>query len=341
MEQISVKELHKSADTGINIYEIKNAHLRVIASNLGCHILSIYAPDREGRMEDIVLGYQNVEDCRKDNSCLGAIVGRVANRIGGAAFTLNGRTFTLAANAGENHLHGGLEGFDRKLFSPEILADGLRFTYVSPDGEEGYPGTLTLQVEYLLEGDRLHLNFYADTDKDTILNITAHTYFNLSAGREKIYGHQLQIMADRFAAVDKSCLPTGERRDVAGTPFDFRQFHEIGERISEDDDQLKNAGGYDHAFFLKGDRDQVRLYHAGSGRLVSISTTLPTVQVYSANYLAGGAPGKGGKPYENRDGVALETQYMPDSIHREKDSPVILRAGESYRAKTTYRFSVR
>jgi Galactose mutarotase and related enzymes len=331
----------ESRDNGIKIFEMANDKLKVITTNLGCHILSIFAPDRNGKFEDVVLGFENVEDCSKDGSYMGAIVGRVANRIAKASFDLNGKHYKLAANNGENHLHGGIIGFNQKLFDYEIREFGIRFSYISPDGEEGYPGTLTLKVDYVLHGDCLEINYSATSDQDTIVNITNHSYFNLSGGNEKIYHHELMIDADKIACVDKNCLATGEFRNVYDTAFDFTSFHELGERINDDDIQLKNAGGYDHSFILNQGTEQIRLYHKASGRELIITTSLPTVQVYTGNFLEGGCNGKNGKPYENRDGVALETQMLPDSIHLEKEPAVILRKGEEYKAHTSYRFTVR
>lgn len=324
---------------GITLFELKNEELRIIVTNLGCHVLSIFSKDRDGNFDDVVLGFDNVEDCRHDGSYMGAVVGRVANRIRGAQFVLNDITYDLASNNGSNHLHGGSVGFNQRLFGYTILPDGIRFSYLSPDGEEGYPGNLRLTVLYQLVDDTFRIQYHAVSDQDTLVNVTNHMYFNLSGGREKIYHHQLKVCADQIACVDSNCLPDGTVRQVQGTPFDFREFCEIGARIEEDDIQLKNAGGYDHAFLLNAREDQVVLRDLGSGRAMTISTTLPTVQVYTGNFLAGGCNGKQGKPYENRDGVALETQFLPDSIHIESDPSVILRKGEEYQAETRYRFT--
>lgn len=327
-------------DYGLTFFELKNEELTVHVTNLGCHILSIFAKDRDGKAEDVVLGFENVEDCHHDGSCMGAIVGRVANRIGNAWFELNGKTYHLAANAAPNHHHGGKIGFDQKLFVYEILEDGVCFSYLSPNGEEGYPGNLYLQVIYRLCGNELKMEYDAKTDEDTLINITNHSYFNLSAGREKIYHEELKIAADQIGQVDGNGLATGSFLNVTDTPFDFRKPHEIGERIDANHEQPHLAGGYDHAFVLNRPEDQVVLYDRVSGRKMTMSTTLPVVQVYTANFLAGGANGKGGKPYENRDGVALEAQYMSNSIHIEKEPKVILRKGQKYHEETICRFEV-
>lgn len=334
-----IKQIEKK-ENGICFFEMKNDNIRVITTNLGCHILSIFTKDRAGQEADILLGFENVEDCEKDGSYMGALVGRVANRIADAKFQLNGETYELAANNGKNHLHGGLHGWNQKLFQYEQLEDGIRFCYVSPDMEEGYPGRVLLKVSYRLKEEGLEMEYEAVSDQDTIVNITNHPYFNLSGGQDKIYHHQLRMKADQIACVDENCCANGEFLDVAGTPFDFRDFHEIGERIHEDHEQIRYAGGYDHSYLVSEAADQAVLYDPKSGRKLIVSTTLPCIQVYTANFLAGGCNGKHGKPYENRDGVALEAQFLPNSIHIEKEPRVILRKGEQYHAVTSYRFEV-
>lgn len=327
-------------ENGIKFFEMLNEHLRVKVSNLGCHILSIFSKDRNGEEADVVLGFQDVEDTCHDGSYMGAVVGRVANRIKGACFELNGQTYRLKANNGPNHLHGGEKGFHQKIFKYDILEDGICFTYLSPDMEEGYPGTLCLKVTYRLEKDTLSAEYEADCDKDTLVNITNHCYFNLTGGMDKIYHHELQMAADEIACVDETCCADGRFLKVSNTPFDFRTPHEIGERINDSDEQLRLAGGYDHSFLVNKEKDQAILYDKDSGRKLTVSTTLPAIQVYTGNFLSGGCNGKHGKPYENRDGVALETQFLPNSIHIEKEPKVILRKGERYHAVTSYRFEV-
>ena len=290
-------------DNGVCLFELKNDEIKVITSNLGCHVLSVFTKDREGNFGDVVLGFENVEDCwHGDGSYMGAIVGRVANRIGDAKFELNGKTYELAANNGKNSLHGGIKGFNQKIFKYELLEDGIRFIYLSPDMEEGYPGSLYLKVVYRLCDNTLK--------------------------------------ADEIACVDENCLANGTFLKIENTPFDFKEFHEIGERINNDHEQLKLAGGYDHSFMVKDEDDQLVLYDKETGRKMTMTTTLPCIQVYTGNFLSGGCNGKGGKPYENRDGVALEAQFLPNSIHIEKEPKVILRKGEEYEAVTTYRFEV-
>lgn len=327
-------------DNGITFFEMKNENLRVKITNLGCHILSIFTKDREGHEDDVVLSFQNIEDCYHDGSYMGAVVGRVANRIAGAEFQLNGITYSLAANDGVNHLHGGKEGFNQKLFQYELLEDGIRFLYLSPDMEEGYPGSLYVKVFYHLEGNTLYAEYEAVSDEDTVINLTNHSYFNLSGGKEKIYHHQLMMKANRIACVDENCLANGEFLEVENTPFDFREFHEIGERIHEEHEQLELANEYDYSYLVSETGNQAVLYEPVSGRKLTVSTTLPCIQVYTANFLAGGCNGKEGKPYENRDGMALEAQYLPNSIYIEENPRAILRRGEEYQEVTSYRFEV-
>lgn len=334
---VEVKKIEER-DNGVCLFEIKNEELKVIVSNLGCHVLSVFTKDRDGNFGDVVLGFENVEDCHHDGSYMGAIVGRVANRIGNAEFELNGKTYKLAANAGPNSHHGGLVGFNQKLFNYERMENGIRFIYLSPDMEEGFPGSLYLKIVYRLSGNELKMEYEAMSDQDTLINIANHSFFNLSAKDSKIYDHQLMIKSDQIACADENGLPTGKFLDVENTPFDFKSFHEIGERIHDDDEQLRFVGGYDHCFMLKDEKDHAVLYDKESGRKLTITTTLPCMQLYAGNFLAGGSDGKFGKPYENRDGVALEPQFLPNSMNIEKKPRVILRKGEEYEAVTTYRF---
>lgn len=326
-------------ENGITFFEMKNSELCIKVTNLGCHIISVMAKDRSGKTADVVLGFEDIEDCHRDTSYMGAVVGRVANRIGGASFELNGTEYRLKANNGSNHLHGGEVGFNQKIFDYHILESGIEFHYLSPDMEEGYPGNLDLTVTYRLAGDTLYISYDAESDQDTIANFTNHSYFNLSGNKEKIYTHKLRIAADRIVCVDEKCLATGKFLQVDGTPFDFCEFHEIGERINEKHEQLRCAGGYDHSFLLNQKEDQIVLAHEESGRKLIISTDMPAIQLYTANFLAGGCNGKEGKPYENRDGVALETQLLPNSIHIEEEPGVILRKSQKYHSTTSYRFT--
>ncbi len=322
---------------GKQYFEISNENLRLKVCNLGCHIMELYTKDRNGNLEDIVLGYRDVEQCHTDLNCVGSVVGRVANRIASASFQLNGITYELVKNDGNNSLHGGDIGFNQKLFESHIIHNGVTFTYVSPDGEQGFPGTLTLTVTYEIVNAEVRIRYFATTDADTLINVTNHAYFNLSAGKQKIYDHRIRIAADRIACISENGLPEGEFLDVTNTPFDFVQFHTIGERIHDDHIQLKRANGYDHGFLLNKKKDQIYLEDDLSGRRLVISTDMPVVQMYTANYL-NGTIGKEGKVYEDRDGVALETQFLSNSIHYEKDSPTVLRKNKTFHSQTVLRF---
>lgn len=334
-------ELIEKRENGIEIYSLSSEKLEVRVANLGAHILAIMAEDRSGTREDVVLSWDNIEDCGADGTYMGATVGRVANRIGGAAFELNGKKYTLAANNGNNHLHGGKLGFNQKIFDVQNIENGISMTYLSPDGEEGYPGNLTLTVEYVVEEDTLTINYHAISDQDTLCNITNHSYFNLSGCGDSICNHKLMVAADRFGCVDETCLATGKLMEVKGTPFDFTEYHYIGDRIEECHEQLKNGGGYDHSFILNKDSEQIKLQDEKSGRELIITTSYPVVQVYTGNFLEGGKPGKGGVEYRNREGVALEVHRLPNSINTQDEPDMILRAGEEYRAATKYRFTVK
>ena len=275
---MKVKMIEKRQN-GVCLFELQNDEIKVITSNLGCHILSVFTKDRDGNYGDVVLGYQDVEDCHKDDKFLGCIIGRVANRIANGEFQLNGKTYKLAVNSGPNTIHGGINGFNQKIFNYEILEDGIRFIYLSPDMEEGFPGSLYLKIVYRLSGNELKMEYEAMSDQDTLINIANHSFFNLSAKDSKIYDHQLMIKSDQIACADENGLPTGKFLDVENTPFDFKSFHEIGERIHDDDEQLRFVGGYDHSFMLKDENDQAVLYDKESRRKITITTTLQSMQL--------------------------------------------------------------
>lgn len=331
-------ELLKELDNGIRFYSMENETLRITVANIGCRIMEILVPDASGKKSDVILGLKNIEDYTKDPAYFGAVIGRVANRIGGARFTLNGKTYELYANNGKNHLHGGKEGFDKKIFDVTPLENGLRFHYLSKDGEEGYPGNLNLYVTYTLEKNTFFIHYEADTDADTIVNFTNHLYFNLSNTLDKITEHSLQIHSDYIGCVDDTCLATGELLPVKDTPFDFNKKKKIGQDLEADHVQLKNASGYDHSFVLKGEEKQLILEEPVSRRRLTISTTAPVVQVYTGNFLKDGCTGKAGRVYENREGVALETQLMPNAINTEENPSVILRKGDKFQSTTQYVF---
>lgn len=327
-------------DNGIDFLSMKNDELEVVVTNYGCTIVKVLMQDKNGEIGDVVLGYDNIESYQNLDAYLGALVGRVANRIKVGKFSLNGEEYTLAVNNGPNHLHGGIKGFSYQTFNYEIKDENtIEFSYVSVDGEEGYPGTLDFKAIYTLEGDTLTIRYLATTDKDTILNITNHSYFNLSAKQENIYNHKLTLKADTFACIDPDGLPTGEFRNVEGTPFDFRKGALIGDRVEQDYDQLVNGTGIDHPIIFNAKENQAILEHEQSGRRLVVSTTLPGAQVYTANFLDG-REGKYGQHYYKRDAVCIETQNLPDAIHLEENPTTILKKGETYDETTSYKFEV-
>lgn len=327
-------------DDGIDFISMKNEELEVVVTNYGCTIIKVLMKDKNGHIDDVVLGYDDIQSYQTLDAYLGALVGRIANRIGKGKFELNGKEYTLAINNGPNHLHGGIKGFSYQVFDYEIKnEDTIEFHYLSKDGEEGYPGNLDFKAIYQLVGDTLKVRYLASSDQDTIINITNHSYFNLSGKKENIYQHSLQIKADRFACIDVDGLPTGEFKDVEGTSFDFRQPALIGERVDNDDEQLQLGKGFDHPFIFNDNENQVVLTHESTGRTLIVSTTLPGAQIYTANYLDGRL-GKYGQHYYERDAVCIETQNLPDAIHIEKQPTTILKKGESYDETTSYQFKV-
>jgi aldose 1-epimerase len=314
----------------------------------GGTLTSLVVPDRGGAPGDVVLGFDDVEGYLGAGGYLGALIGRYGNRIAGSRFVLDGVEHRVTANEGSNHLHGGLVGFDKVLWRavPQPVAEGpaLALEYESAHNEEGYPGNLSVRVVYTLEHDNaLRIDYAATTDRDTIVNLTNHAYWNLAGhGAGTVLDHRLVIDADRFAVAGPGCIPTGELRAVAGTPFDFRRAVAIGERIGADDAQIRIGGGYDHSFALAGAdgelRRAARVVEPTTGRVLEVLTTEPAVQFYSGNLL-GGMRGKAGAHYGPRTGFCLETQHHPDSPNQPAFPTTTLRAGERYRSTTVYRFS--
>ncbi len=319
-------------------------------TNQGGHVVAILAPDRNGAVSNVALGYPDFAGYVASDGFIGALVGRYANRIAKGEFTLEGKKYTLARNNGPNALHGGPTGFYKRLWTAKVVSgpegDALELTYVSKDGEEGYPGTLTTRVVYSLRGDGgLVIDYTATTDKPTIVNLTNHAYFNLAGeGEGTILGHEMQIEADAITPVDPTLIPTGELRKVEGTPFDFRKPVAIGARIDAADEQLKRGGGYDHNFVLRGAtgtlRRVARVGEPKSGRVLEVETTEPGLQFYSGNFLDGSIKGPSGKPYVRRGGFCLEAQHYPDSPNRPEWPSVVLRPGQTYRQTTVYRVTV-
>lgn len=327
-------------ENDIDLISMKNDDLEVVVSNFGCTIIKVLMKDKNGNIDDVVLGYDDFSSYQTLDAYLGALVGRIANRIGKGTFTLNGEEYNLVINNGPNHLHGGIKGFSYRVFDYEIKDnDTIEFHYFSPDGEENYPGNLDFKAIYQLDHDTLKIHYSATTDKDTIINITNHSYFNLSGKTENVYKHLLQVKADQHACIDGDGLPTGEFRDVKDTPFDFNEPAYIGERVDLDDEQLQLGKGFDHPFIFTAKENQVVLTHEATGRRLTVSTTLPGAQIYTANYLDGRL-GKYGQHYYERDAVCIETQNLPDAIHIEENPTTILRKGETYDETTSYKFEV-
>jgi len=342
----------KTADgREIDLYTLTNKNgVEIGIMNYGGTIVSIRVPDRSGKLGDVTLGFDSIDGYLKGHPFFGALVGRYGNRIAKGRFKLNGVEYKLAANNGENHLHGGLQGFDKALWTARDVSEGplprLELTYLSKDGEEGYPGNLAVTVVYSLsEANELRVDYSATTDKDTVLNLTNHTYFNLAgAGEGDILGHELTLYADRFTPVDKGLIPTGELRGVEGTPFDFRKATPIGARIEAKDQQLQFGGGYDHNFVLNSGGGALalaaRVEEPKTGRVLEVLTTEPGIQFYTGNFLDGTLTGKGGKTYPKRFGLCLETQHFPDSPNQPKFPSTVLKPGGKYQTSTVYRFSV-
>jgi aldose 1-epimerase len=333
----------------VDVFTLRNsAGVEVKAISYGAIITSWRVPDRRGEMADIVLGFDDPAAYVKDNSpYFGAVVGRYGNRIAKAQFTLDGQTYKLAANNGPNHLHGGVKGFDKVLWNAQPTknkdAVGVAFTRTSPDGEEGYPGTLKVSVSYALtEKNELLVSYEATTDKATPINLTQHSYFNLAGqGNGDILGHELRINADRYTPVDETLIPTGELATVDGTPFDFRKPTAIGARINSEHPQIQFGNGYDHNWVLaRAGGDGLSLaadvYEPKSGRTLQVATTEPGIQFYTGNFLDGTITGKEGRVYRQRYAFCLETQHFPDSPNHATFPSTILRPGATYRSRTVF-----
>ncbi len=332
------------------LFTLQNASgMKATITNYGAIVVSLYVPGRDGKFDDVVLGYRTLAEYIKENPYFGAIVGRYGNRIAKGRFKLDDVEYRLATNNGENHLHGGLKGFDKVIWNAEPVkqedAVGVKLGYLSKDGEEGYPGNLSCTVTYwITNNNELKVQYHATTDKATPVNLTHHSYFNLAGqGKSDISDHQLEIFADRFTPVDKGLIPTGELRPVEGTPMDFRKPIAIGARINAADEQLQFGGGYDHNWVLNNAGSSLalaaRVCEPTTGRVMEILTTEPGLQFYSGNFLDGTLTGKEGRVYRHRYGFCLETQHFPDSPNKPNFPNAILRPGETYRSETIYRFS--
>src|SRR5215212_419807 len=334
--------------TSVDLFTLRNSKgVEVKICNYGGIVVSFKGPDRNGQMGDVVLGYDDFDSYVKRNPFFGCLVGRYANRIAKGKFLLEGKEYTLPINNGPNALHGGSKGFDKVVWEPKVTArmDGaaLELKYVSKDGEEGFPGNLTVTALYTLTHDNsLKLDYSATTDKTTIVNLTQHSYFNL-AGKGDVLKHEVMIPADTITPVDRTLIPTGELKPVAGTPFDFRKPMPIGARINEDDEQLKFGGGYDHNFVINKPPGQLglaaRVTEPTSGRVLEVYTTEPGLQFYTANHLSG-ITGKGGWTYQARNAFCMEPGHFPDSPNHPEFPSVVLKPGEEYRNTIIYRLDV-
>ena len=331
--------------TPVRLYTFTNqSGVEAAVTNYGGRIVSLKVPDKKGALGDVVAGFDSLDGYLDINPYFGALVGRYANRIGHAQFTLNGVLYKIPKNNGDNSLHGGLRGFDKVVWSAHEMPDGgLELVYLSKDGEEGYPGNCKVTVRYhLTDANELKIEYSASTDKDTVINLTNHAYFNLK-GDGDILGHLLTLNADRFTPVDAGLIPTGELKPVAGTPFDFRKSTAIGARIGQNDEQLKFGKGYDLNWVLNKKGDELsmaaRVEEPSSGRVMEVWTTQPGVQFYTGNNLNGTLKGKGGKVYAPRSALCLETQHFPDSPNKPKFPSVVLKPGVEFKSTTIYRFT--
>jgi aldose 1-epimerase len=337
----------------VDLYTLTNQKgMEVAITNFGGIVVSLKVPDRTGKFDDVVLGYDSLDGYLTNKAFFGALIGRYGNRIAHGKFTLNGQTYTLPKNDGDNTLHGGPEAFNKKLWTAKDVSSAkgqaLELTYMSPDDEEGFPGNLNAKVVYTLnDQNELTIAYSATTDKDTVVNLTNHSYFNLAGqGTGDILRHELMIKGDHITAVDETLIPTGELRPVKGTPFDFTHATAIGARINQDDPQLKIGKGYDHNWVLNehGSGSPVlaaEAYEPKSGRVLQVLSTEPGVQFYSGNFLDGTIHGKGNKLYNHRYGFCLETQHFPDSPNHPKFPSTTLKPGQTYSTTTVFKFSTR
>jgi aldose 1-epimerase len=335
-----------------DLYTLKNtAGMTVAITNFGGIITSWTAPDRTGKYGDITLGFDSLSAYMKGHPYFGALIGRYGNRIAKGQFGLDGKNYTLAVNNIGNHLHGGIKGFDKVLWTATPIEGeepALKLTYLSKDMEEGYPGNLTVEVVYtLLKNNALKIDYTATTDKTTVVNLTNHAYFNLSGNMSNsILDHEVSIFADHFLPVDKTLIPTGVLQPVGGTPFDFRNNFKIGARINDTlDMQIKYGGGYDHAWVLADKSNDLKLaarvIEPSSGRVMEVATTEPAIQFYTGNFLNGTLKGKGGVVYQKRSGLCLETEHYPDSPNQKAFPTTVLKPGETYRTTTVYKFLIK
>lgn len=343
--------------TPVSLFTLTNANKMVVKiTNYGGIVTSVVVPDKEENFEDVVLGFNALADYlkesyQKESPFFGGIIGRFGNRIAGGKFSLDGTTYTLATNDGAHHLHGGNKGFDRVLWQAEEVygeeGAGLRLKYESADGEEGYPGRLMVTVTYMLtDNNELQITYEAETDRATIVNLTHHSYFNLSGDVKKnILDHQLMLNADKFIPVDASMIPTGDLQPVKGTPFDFTVPETIGPKMESEHEQLRYGKGFDHCYVLNGKpggmKPAASLFEPDSRRFLEVFTREPGIQFYTGNHLTGSLRGKEGVSYVPHSGLCLETQHFPDAPNQPEFPSTVLRPGERYQTETIYKFSVK
>jgi len=337
----------------VDLYTLTNkSGMEVAITNFGGIVVALKVPDRNGKLDDVVLGYDNLDGYTSNTAYFGAIIGRYGNRIAHGEFALDGVTYRLPQNDGDNTLHGGKVGFNKRVWTVKDVSGSpgpaLELTYLSKDGEEGFPGNLNVRVVYTLtDKSELRIEYFATTDKPTVVNLTNHSYFNLAGqGNGDILGHEVVLHANRFTPVDQALIPTGELRPVKGTPFDFTKPTAIGARMNQEDQQLKVGRGYDHNWVLNsggrgGLSRAAEAYDAKSGRVLDVLTTEPGIQFYTGNFLDGTIHGKGGKVYNLRYGFCLETQHFPDSPNHPSFPPTLLKPGQEYRSTTVFKFSTR
>lgn len=330
--------------TAVDIYTLTDGKITARIMNLGGIVVSLSVPDRNGKAADVALGFDDIAGYLTPNPFFGALIGRYGNRIGKGHLEIDGKTYQLAKNNGPNTLHGGVVGWDKKVWDAKTSNGGLDLTYVSKDGEESFPGTVTAHVRYTIEDGGLKIEYNATTDKTTVLNLTNHSYFNLAgAGNGDVLKHEIQINASKFTPTDDGLIPTGEIKAVAGTPFDFLKSTAIGARIDNKDDQLKYGLGYDHNWVLDGTglKKAATVYEPTSGRVMEVWTMEPGVQFYTGNHLDGTVKGKGGVVYKPRMALCLETQHFPDSPNHANFPTTLLKPGQKYHTVTIYKFSTR
>ena len=335
---------HTPDGTAVDLYSLTDGKIEVRITNYGGIVVSLRTPDRNGKIDDVVLGYDSFDGYIANPAYFGAIIGRYANRIAHGTFQLDGKTYHVPKNDGDNALHGGIHGFNKVVWTAREIKDGIELSYVSPDGDQGFPGALTTTVRYSLEGSTLRIEYSATTDKDTVLNLTNHSYFNLAGqGKGEVLAHVVKIDASKITPVDSSLIPTGELKPVDGTPFDFRTPHAIGERIEANDSQLKFGLGYDENFVLNHPDGQLseaaEVYEPTTGRILKVLTDQPGLQLYSGNHLDGSITGKGGVVYKPRFAFCLETQHFPDSPNHANFPSTELKPGQKFHSITEYQFS--